>query len=68
MTLHEIQQSRKDMLSPQDVSGCLHCDPQLIRVMARDHPEKIRFPFVFIGNRMKIPRLSFLAFMGVGGQ
>lgn len=65
MTLEEMKASKKEILSPGDVAGVLGCDPQLLRVMARDCPEEIRFPYIKIGNRMKIPRLSFLAFMGV---
>lgn len=68
MTLEEIRQSKKDMLSPCDVAEVLHCDPHGLRVMSKDHPEMIRFPFIRVGNRMKIPRLGFLLFMGVQNE
>ena len=68
MKLAEMIQSEKTMLSPQDVAEVLCCDPQLLRVQARQCPERLPFPFILVGNRMKIPRLAFLRVMGVNVQ
>ena len=31
---------------------------------AREHPERIQFPFQISGNRLKIPRIPFLRWLG----
>lgn len=65
MTLQEIQNMEKAFLTPDDVSGVLGSNPQTVRVTARQRPDLIGFEFTFVGNRMKIPRIPFLRFMGV---
>lgn len=64
MTVAEMQASEKVFLTPYDISCVLKCTPQTIRVMARQEPQMIGFPFTFVGNRMKIPRIPFLRFIG----
>lgn len=61
MTYQEILSSTKDVLTPADIAPVLGCDPQKIRIQAKQIPESIPFRFMFIGNRMKIPRLGFIA-------
>lgn len=63
--LKDLIASEKDFFTPGDISGVLRCDPQTIRVTARQRPDLIRYPFTFVGNRMKIPKIPFLRFMGV---
>ena len=63
MTMDEIRESRNDMLSPADIADVLGSDPQTIRVTARTHPERIGYPFTFVGNRIKIPRIGFIRWM-----
>ena len=60
MTLEEIRRSGKDMLSPADIAEVIGSDQETIRVTARKHPERVRFPFCFIGNRLKVPKEGFL--------
>lgn len=67
MTLEQIQRSTQMFLTPEDVAPVLGSHPQTVRESARQNPELIKFPFAFLGNRMKIPRLPFLAFLGVNG-
>lgn len=64
MTLEEIRTSPLDILTPAQVAPILGCDPQCIRVTARETPEKLGFPVAVVGTRVRIPRLSFLRFMG----
>lgn len=64
-TLEELAKSEKAILSAADVCGVLGCDPHHIRCMAHQRPELLGFPVVIIKNRVKIPRLPFLEFMGV---
>lgn len=64
MTLTEIRNTTKEMLTPADVAPVLGCDPQNIRLQARGCPERLGFPVVRVGSRTKIPRQQFLRFMG----
>lgn len=64
-TIAEIQSCNKDFLTPDDISGVLGSNPHTIRVTARQRPDLIGFEFTFSGNRMKIPRVPFLRFMGM---
>lgn len=60
MTLEELKSSNKEVLYAEDIAPVLRCDPHVIRLMARKHPERLGFPVVCIGNRVKIPREPFL--------
>ena len=63
MTLQQIESDTREILIPSDIAPILECDPQDIRVAARQKPELLGFPVILIGNREKIPRLAFLEFM-----
>lgn len=65
MTIQEIIISEKAYLTATDISPVLNCDPQCIRIQAQQNPEMLGFPVIVIGRRIRIPRLSFLRFMGV---
>jgi hypothetical protein len=60
MTLDEIRNSTKEVLTPAEVAEVLGCDAQDIRLTARLHPERLGFNVAVIGTRTKIPRLGFL--------
>ena len=64
-TLDDLINMDKPFLTPADIAGALGSNPQTIRVTARQRPDLIGFDFTFVGNRMKIPRIPFLRFMGV---
>ena len=64
-TVKELQESEKAFFTPDDVSGVLGSNPQTIRVTARQRPDLIGYEFTFVGNRMKIPKIPFLRFLGV---
>ena len=64
LTISQLRESQKPFLSVEEVSGVLGANPHSIRVTARQRPELIGFPFTFSGNRMKIPRIPFLRFIG----
>lgn len=63
MTLKEIEQSDKEMLTCADVSEILKCNPYSLHIQAQQRPEMLGFRVVCIGNRVKIPRRPFLKFM-----
>ena len=66
MTLTEMRASDAAFLKPTDVAEVLRCSPHLIRCAARDDPKLLGFPVIRVGNRTKIPRRAFLAFLGEG--
>ena len=60
MTIDEIRRTQRTILTPADIAEVLGSDPQTIRLVARQRPELVKFPFTFIGTRMKIPTAGFL--------
>lgn len=64
MTLDEIKSSTKLFLIPADIAPLIGSDPHTIRCTARQRPDLLGFEFTFSGNRMKIPRIPFLRFLG----
>lgn len=64
MTVEELKESDKVFLTPAEIAPVLRSDPQTVRVMARQRPDLLGFDFTFTGNRMKIPRLAFLRWLG----
>lgn len=65
MTLEEMKNSDKLFLTPAEVAPVLGSDPHTVRCTARQRPELLGFEFTFSGNRMKIPRIPFLRWIGV---
>ena len=61
MTLDEIRKSDKDYLIPTDVAEVFGCNPHAIRIAAQNGT--LEFPYVQLGNRTKIPRERFIAWM-----
>lgn len=64
-TLDMIAASDMAVLTPRMAADVLGCDPHWIRVAAKDAPDLLHFPVLRVGNRVKIPRIPFLRFMGV---
>lgn len=60
MTLDEIRNSTKEVLTPADIADVLNADPQDIRVQAKRNPERLGFNVAVIGSRVKVPRLAFI--------
>lgn len=67
LTLEEIRNSTKEMLTPLEVSGVLECAPYLINLQAHSDAEKgthyLPFPVLIIGRKVKVPRRRFLEFI-----
>jgi hypothetical protein len=64
MTLEEIKASTKIFLIPSDIAPVIGSDPHTIRCTAKQRPDLLGFEFTFSGNRMKIPRIAFLRWLG----
>lgn len=63
MTLNEMKESTKTMLSPTDVAEVLGCAPYSINVQVKQDPTRLGFPVALIGTRVKIPREAFIRWM-----
>lgn len=55
----------REWFTVTEVSGVLNTNPHTLRVTARQRPELLGFPVVVAGNRVKVPRIPFLRYMGV---
>lgn len=60
MTYNELKALDREFLTPAEVAAILGCDPQDIRVQARQQPERLGFNVAVIGTRVKVPRRAFL--------
>ena len=63
MTLEEIKALDREYLTPAEVASVLGCDPQGLRVWAREAPEALGFPTIVLPPRVKIPRRGFIRHM-----
>lgn len=63
MTLQDIKQMEKDIITPAEAAQVVGCDPQLIRLEARERPENLGFPVIIVRSRIKIPRMAFIKYM-----
>jgi hypothetical protein len=68
MTLDEIRNSTKEVLTPADIADVLNADPQDIRVAARQRPDLLGFHVCVLGSRVKIPRMAFLNWLEGGRE
>ena len=66
MTLAEIKELDRDVITPAQAAGVLNCNPHWIRLIARQQPELLGFPVTVIRSRVKIPRVAFILYMEGG--
>ena len=59
-TLEEIKRIDKEMLSCEDVAGYFGCDPQDIRVQAKQNASALGVPCIMVGSRVKFPKAGFV--------
>jgi hypothetical protein len=64
MTIEEIRSSDKAFLTAADVAPVLKSTDNSIRVCARQRPDLLGFPVTIMGNRVRIPRIPFLEYLG----
>lgn len=65
LTINDIRAMSKSFLIPSEAAQVLGCDPQWIRIMARERPERLGFPVSCTSkHRVKIPREPFIRFLG----
>lgn len=71
MTAAEIEIKKLEKMdtltiTPAMAAKVLAADPHSIRMQARYHPERLGFPTVCCGNRVKILREPFVRFVKYG--
>jgi hypothetical protein len=66
LTLNDLENIDRDWLTPAQVAPVLGADPNYIRGQAHAEPDKLGFPVIVIGTRVKIPRIPFINFMRGG--
>ena len=64
-TLRELIALNRDYFVPAQVAEVLGMDAQAIRILGRRSPERLPFPVIVAGSRVKIPKIPFLRYMGV---
>lgn len=67
-SIEKIKAMDRATITPAQAAEVLNCNPQYIRMQAREDPSKLGFPVVCIGRRTKIPRLPFIAFIAGGAE
>lgn len=68
MTINELKQSDKAFITPAVAASIIRCDPNYIRVAARQRPDLLGFPVCVMGHRTRIPRVPFIRFVDGGGR
>lgn len=63
MTLTELEALETEVLTCKQIAPVLMANPATIHLQAMECPEKLGFPVIVMGSRVKIPRKAFLAFM-----
>ena len=58
-----IMSSTKVCITPTEAAKVLQCAPYALNLKARENA--LPFPAFFVGNRLKIPRIPFLRFLGI---
>ena len=66
MTLEELKNSRAAFVTCQDVGPIIQVDPHTLHMQALDEKwkAKLGFPVNVFGNRVRIPRIPFLKYIG----
>ena len=60
MTIEDIKNIDKEILTPGDIAPILGCDPNVIRFQAKQDIKQLGFPAAKIGSRIKIPKKAFI--------
>ena len=61
--LTELEAMTDEVLTCQQVAMVLKASPATIHKQAMECPEKLGFPVIVMGSRVKIPRIPFIMFM-----
>jgi len=65
MTLDEIRKSDRPFLNATDIAQVIGTDPNSIRMMAQNYPEKLGFPVTVIKKRVRHPSHPVFPHIGI---
>ena len=63
MTLADIEKLDKPMLTAKDIAPFLGANPYSIHCQAQSDPQKLGFPVIVLGRRVRIPKERFIKFI-----
>lgn len=63
MTIAELEALDSATITAETAASVIGASAQAIRIQARECPERLGFPVVCVGSRVKIPREPFVAFL-----
>jgi len=63
MTLKDLEALETEVLTCKQIAPVLMANPATIHLQAMECPEKLGFPVIVMGSRVKIPRIPFILFM-----
>jgi hypothetical protein len=66
MKLEELKQMEEECIRPEVAAKVIGCNPNKIRLEARDNPKNLGFPVTRMGRDTYIPRRAFIRFMEGG--
>ncbi len=67
MTLEELKNDPREFVNSKDIAKIVRMDPYALTLTAREEPEKLGFPCMVVGKRVRFPRRAFIRFVE-GGQ
>ena len=62
ITKAELEAMDSVYITAQTASQVIGCDPQALRIQARERPDKLGFNVFSINNDIRIPRVPFIHF------
>jgi hypothetical protein len=65
-TLAELEALPGEVLTCQQIAPILGANPATIHGQAVERPEKLGFPVIVMGRRVKIPKQPFVRFLREG--
>jgi hypothetical protein len=65
-TLAELEALPGEVLTCQQIAPILGANPATIHGQAVERPEKLGFPVIVMGSRVKIPKQPFVRFLREG--
>lgn len=60
MSIASLEEVTSEWLTPEEVSKVIGCNPQSLRVQARQNPSQLGFPVCVMGSTVRIPKDGFL--------
>lgn len=63
MTLEELKADPREFVNSADIAKIIGIDPYALTLTARKEPEKLGFPCMVVGKRVRFPRRAFIKFV-----